>query len=97
MDKRREEEFANLKKLDRKELYFGERYYYIYAPWLNKLLCFLRRETDEIPGPIDNSNLLCPHFSNSLRSGATEIDYKKIVPPVWNYLHSIYEGGPEVR
>lgn len=98
LDKQRTNELDELKKLDRKELYFGERYHCIYSPWLKKLLQFLRGENDDIPGPIDNSSLLAFGSSDRLRIDAKEmIDYKKVAPPVWNFLFDIYGGGPLIK
>lgn len=56
-----------------------------YTQWHN----FIKKRTMDPPGPIDNSKLVPGQMQGS--------DYTEISEDVWNFFHSIYGGGPEIR
>ncbi len=69
---------------------------------------FLKETKNEIhPGKINNSDLVYDHkeFINSTIDGTTDYvirpdrkDYIKLVSKkIWDFLHSIYKGGPEIK
>jgi len=96
IEKRRTEEQSILQQLDRKELNFGESFNAISTAWLNKFRSFLHGKVDSIQPPIDNTPI-CQAGTNQLRYDISTSEYTKIVPPVWQYLHTVYRGGPEVK
>ena len=45
------------------------------------------------PGPIDNSRIMV--YRNGQHQLRLTADYGQLSPDMWNFLHSIYGGGPE--
>lgn len=45
------------------------------------------------PGPIDNSRIMV--HRNGQHQLRLTADYGQLSPDMWNFLHSIYGGGPE--
>lgn len=54
-----------------------------YSQWQN----FIQKRTSEPPGPIDNNKI---NLENNH-------EYAKVNEEIWNFFHSIYGGGPEIR
>uniref|UniRef100_A0A1A9WNC7 ubiquitinyl hydrolase 1 n=1 Tax=Glossina brevipalpis TaxID=37001 RepID=A0A1A9WNC7_9MUSC len=75
--------------------------YAISMSWLRKWQQFARGQTHKEPGPINNTSIvasgneLTQKFSpvRSVRLGS---DYAQLNASLWNFLHGIYGGGPEV-
>jgi len=63
-------------------------YYFVEINWVMKWLDFVRGESDDIPGPIDNTALL--------KGPVPKNGYRALNDSVWKYLFKIYGGGPEV-
>ncbi|KAI4466650.1 ubiquitin carboxyl-terminal hydrolase [Holotrichia oblita] len=63
-----------------------------YAAWLN----YVQRKTTEPPGPIDNGGKAAtvPYVISQQQ---LSYDYAEIGEDIWNFFHSIYGGGPELR
>lgn len=56
-----------------------------YTQWHN----FIKQRSLDPPGPIDNTKLIPSQMQNT--------DYTEVTEDVWNFFHSIYGGGPEIR
>ena len=80
--------------LDRKVLHYGEQWNYICSQWLRELKKFLKGESDTIQPPINNEQLV--GNTGRLKNSLSASQYKPIAPPVWDYLVSVYGGGPAV-
>ncbi|KAK7497015.1 hypothetical protein BaRGS_00011751 [Batillaria attramentaria] len=62
--------------------------------WFKEWEAFVRGKTDTPPGPIDNSRIATYRNGQSyLRSSS---DHGQLSRDMWNFLHSIYGGGPEL-
>jgi len=94
LDIRREEEYRKVLSLDRKVLHYGEQWNYICSQWLRELKKFLKGESDTIQPPINNEQLV--GNTGRLKNSLSASQYKPIAPPVWDYLVSVYGGGPAV-
>ncbi|XP_043941793.1 ubiquitin carboxyl-terminal hydrolase 33 [Protopterus annectens] len=62
--------------------------------WFREWEAFVKGKDSEPPGPIDNSKIAVNKAGHiTIRQGA---DSGQISEETWNFLHSIYSGGPEV-
>ncbi|XP_055055554.2 ubiquitin carboxyl-terminal hydrolase 20 isoform X1 [Misgurnus anguillicaudatus] len=62
--------------------------------WFREWENFVKGKDNEPPGPIDNSRIAVMKSGNiQLKQGA---DYGQISEETWQYLLSIYGGGPEI-
>ncbi|CAG0892429.1 unnamed protein product [Cyprideis torosa] len=62
--------------------------FYISRRWLNRFNTFAE------PGPIDNSDFLCPHGGLSEKTVPARNMILEVSQTVWEYLHSTFGGGP---
>ncbi|XP_073872378.1 ubiquitin carboxyl-terminal hydrolase 20 isoform X3 [Macaca fascicularis] len=69
--------------------------YCISMQWFREWEAFVKGKDNEPPGPIDNSRIAQVKGSGhvQLKQGA---DYGQISEETWNYLNSLYGGGPEI-
>ncbi|XP_054290322.1 ubiquitin carboxyl-terminal hydrolase 20-like isoform X1 [Macrosteles quadrilineatus] len=67
-------------------------YFAIAIGWYSQWENYVKGQTSEAPGPIDNSPLTTYDPSLTL-----DKDYIHVTVDQWALLHRIYEGGPEVR
>uniref|UniRef100_A0A8C7ZMZ5 Ubiquitin carboxyl-terminal hydrolase n=1 Tax=Oryzias sinensis TaxID=183150 RepID=A0A8C7ZMZ5_9TELE len=68
--------------------------YCISMQWFREWEGFVKGKDNDIPGPIDNSKITANKNGHlTLRQGA---DSGQISEETWNFLHSIYGGGPLV-
>ncbi|KAF6728104.1 Ubiquitin carboxyl-terminal hydrolase 33 [Oryzias melastigma] len=68
--------------------------YCISMQWFREWEGFVKGKDNDIPGPIDNSKITANKNGHlALRQGA---DSGQISEETWNFLHSIYGGGPLV-
>ncbi|KAG8437195.1 hypothetical protein GDO86_008041 [Hymenochirus boettgeri] len=68
--------------------------YCISMQWFREWEGFVKSKDSDPPGPIDNTKIgvtKCGHIT--LKQGA---DSGQISEETWNFLHSIYAGGPEI-
>lgn len=76
--------------------------------WYGQWKEFVRRGTTEPPGPIDNSKLVPSCMQSTeytevwkivviVNCKMQNICSFKVSEEVWNFFHSIYGGGPEIR
>lgn len=93
---RRKSEKETVEFHDRKNIYMGEQWHIVDFVWLSGLRRFLRGQSDEIPGPITNERIWDINRSQPKPDLKQGIDYMPVCPPVWNYLHSVYGGGPKI-
>ncbi|ELT95284.1 hypothetical protein CAPTEDRAFT_97991, partial [Capitella teleta] len=71
-----------------------EAVYAISLSWFKQWETFVRRKTDDPPGPIDNSKISITRNNHvHLR---TKSEYGQISDDMWFFLHDIYGGGPEI-
>ncbi|KAK2964408.1 putative Ubiquitin carboxyl-terminal hydrolase 20 [Blattamonas nauphoetae] len=72
------------------------RFVAIDAAWLDKWRKYVRRNTAyESPGPISNQNIATPSGQFN-QSSIPEKDYRVIPLPVYQALHALYGGGPQL-
>ncbi|XP_053551810.1 ubiquitin carboxyl-terminal hydrolase 20 [Bombina bombina] len=69
--------------------------YCISMQWFREWEAFVRGKDNDPPGPIDNSKVALTKSSGhvQLKQGA---DYGQISEETWNYLFSLYGGGPQI-
>ncbi|XP_067868283.1 ubiquitin carboxyl-terminal hydrolase 20 isoform X1 [Heterodontus francisci] len=68
--------------------------YCISMQWFREWEGFVKGKDNEPPGPIDNSKIAVIKSGHvQLKQGA---DYGQISEETWNYLFTIYGGGPEI-
>ncbi|XP_043914565.1 ubiquitin carboxyl-terminal hydrolase 20 isoform X2 [Protopterus annectens] len=68
--------------------------YCISMQWFREWEAFVKGKDNEPPGSIDNSKIAVLKGGHmQLKQGA---DYGQISVETWNYLYSIYGGGPEI-
>ncbi|XP_048469770.1 ubiquitin carboxyl-terminal hydrolase 20 isoform X4 [Rhincodon typus] len=68
--------------------------YCISMQWFREWEGFVKGKDNEPPGPIDNSKIAIIKGGHvQLKQGA---DYGQISEETWNYLFTIYGGGPEI-
>ncbi|KAG2461726.1 ubiquitin carboxyl-terminal hydrolase 33 [Polypterus senegalus] len=68
--------------------------YCISMQWFREWEGFVKGKDNEPPGPIDNTKIAVNKNGHiTLKQGA---DSGQISEETWNFLHSIYGGGPEV-
>lgn len=68
--------------------------YCISMQWFREWEGFVKGKEHEHPGPIDNTKIAIGKSNHlSLKQGA---DSGQISEETWNFLHSIYGGGPEI-
>uniref|UniRef100_A0A452HI52 Ubiquitin carboxyl-terminal hydrolase n=1 Tax=Gopherus agassizii TaxID=38772 RepID=A0A452HI52_9SAUR len=69
-------------------------FYCISMQWFREWEGFVKGKDSDPPGPIDNTKIAVTKCSNViLKQGA---DSGQISEETWNFLHSIYGGGPEI-
>lgn len=62
--------------------------------WFREWEGFVKGKDNEPPGPIDNSKIAVIKSGHvQLKQGA---DYGQISEETWNYLFTLYSGGPEI-
>ncbi|KAG9462410.1 hypothetical protein GDO78_014179 [Eleutherodactylus coqui] len=63
--------------------------------WFREWEAFVKGKDNDPPGPIDNSKVALTKSGGHVqpKQGA---DYGQISEETWNYLFSIYGGGPEI-
>ncbi|XP_068228598.1 ubiquitin carboxyl-terminal hydrolase 20-like isoform X1 [Palaemon carinicauda] len=63
--------------------------FYVSKQWVNKFNTFAE------PGPIDNSDFLCPHGGVQPQKASYVADLVMLLNQgVWEYLHQVFGGGP---
>ncbi|XP_063587486.1 ubiquitin carboxyl-terminal hydrolase 20-like isoform X5 [Penaeus indicus] len=63
--------------------------FYVSKQWVNKFNTFAE------PGPIDNSDFLCPHGGVQPQKASYVEDLVMLLyQGVWEYLHQVFGGGP---
>ncbi|KAK6484278.1 ubiquitin carboxyl-terminal hydrolase 33-like isoform X2 [Huso huso] len=68
--------------------------YCISMQWFREWEGFVKGKDNEPPGPVDNTKIAVNKSGHiTLKQGA---DSGQISEETWNFLHSIYGGGPEV-
>ncbi|KAF7996250.1 hypothetical protein HCN44_001882 [Aphidius gifuensis] len=66
-----------------------ELIFYVSKQWINRFNTFSE------PGPIDNSDFLCPHGGvNPMRSKSIDKLSRPLPQAVWEYLYNTFGGGP---
>ncbi|KAM9325341.1 ubiquitin carboxyl-terminal hydrolase 20 [Gastrophryne carolinensis] len=69
--------------------------YCISMQWFREWEAFVKGKDNDPPGPIDNSKVALTK-SGGLVQPKQGADYGQISEETWNYLFSIYGGGPEI-
>lgn len=73
----------------------GGVWYPIEIRWYNVWASYAETNTERPTGPVDNSSLGHDEAPLKLRKDLVEdVDYKLVPQQVWEYLLSIYSGGP---
>jgi len=93
LEQRRKEEKETVQSLSRHE---KSVWYLIDAQWWNKWQTFCMGYEKEPPGPITNGRLI-RRDGKPVKGLSPLQDYKGVNSAVWNYLHSIYGGYPEIK
>ncbi|ETO21681.1 hypothetical protein RFI_15526 [Reticulomyxa filosa] len=62
--------------------------------WANKWRKWISGESQQPPGPLDNSNIAGEN--HMLKKDVTKEDYIFMSTPMWMFLHEVYGGGPKV-
>ena len=98
LERRRRKEASELAALDTTEIAPGQHWYMLSQNWLSQWLKF--RSGGDVPGPIDNSDLLLPSLQDSSprpRPGLVRGQhYRGMNEAVWTYLFRAYGGGPAI-
>uniref|UniRef100_A0A8C8RFJ5 Ubiquitin carboxyl-terminal hydrolase n=1 Tax=Pelusios castaneus TaxID=367368 RepID=A0A8C8RFJ5_9SAUR len=69
-------------------------FYCISMQWFREWEGFVKGKDSDPPGPVDNTKIAVTKFGNVvLKQGA---DSGQISEETWNFLQSIYGGGPEI-
>jgi len=97
LNERKKREHDTINKIDIKRLDIGEYWYLIDTYWLRKWQAYLNSSdsNEPHPGPISNHSLLKKDGTPKLYLQKLD-HYKGAHPQVWNYLFSIYGGGPPI-
>ncbi|XP_018420260.1 PREDICTED: ubiquitin carboxyl-terminal hydrolase 20 [Nanorana parkeri] len=69
--------------------------YCISMQWFREWEAFVKGKDNDSPGPIDNSKVALTK-SGGLIQPKQGADYGQISEETWNYLFTIYGGGPEI-
>ncbi|KAL4608275.1 ubiquitin carboxyl-terminal hydrolase 33 [Arapaima gigas] len=96
LDKRRKAELDMFVRLNKafQEEESPAVIYCISMQWFRDWEAFVKGKDSDLPGPIDNTKIAVNKNGHlSLRQGA---DSGQISEETWNFLHSIYGGGPVV-
>uniref|UniRef100_A0A8D1DB06 Ubiquitin carboxyl-terminal hydrolase n=1 Tax=Sus scrofa TaxID=9823 RepID=A0A8D1DB06_PIG len=96
IEKRRKTELEIFIRLNRafQEEDSPATFYCISMQWFREWESFVKGKDGDPPGPIDNTKIAITKCGNvTLRQGA---DSGQISEETWNFLQSIYGGGPEV-
>lgn len=97
LTRRREEELSNFIKLHEaftNHLSWTGDIYYISLAWFNQWEAFVKAKEQDPPGPIDNKPIAIikdGYVFNRPGGGSAQISEE-----TWKFLHSIYDGGPEI-
>jgi ubiquitin carboxyl-terminal hydrolase 20/33 len=105
--KRREKWDVQSQKVEEKcddgEMKEEEVSFVVPVPWIEKWQKFASGQSDEIPGPIDNTTLLVSTektttgevpWKRNIKKG---IHFRLLDPLIWDYLYKIYGGGPILK
>eukprot|EP01116_Phalansterium_solitarium_P005627 TRINITY_DN1744_c0_g1_i1.p1 TRINITY_DN1744_c0_g1~~TRINITY_DN1744_c0_g1_i1.p1 ORF type:complete len:901 (+),score=200.55 TRINITY_DN1744_c0_g1_i1:82-2784(+) len=95
LHERRQREYREIMELDRREVLPSESWHLIGVPWLRKWHDFVDG-ADEVPGPINNNELLNEDGVTPLDNLVAGRHYRGLVPPVWDRFMAIYGGGPPI-
>jgi hypothetical protein len=72
-----------------------ELWHFIDSKWLQQFRASVfHRTSDEFPGPISNNNLLEQEVPKSGLKAS--IDYRGVIPPVWDIMVRKFGGGPNI-
>uniref|UniRef100_A0A8C4J1Y8 Ubiquitin carboxyl-terminal hydrolase n=1 Tax=Dromaius novaehollandiae TaxID=8790 RepID=A0A8C4J1Y8_DRONO len=96
IEKRRKNELEMFIRLNRafQEEESPSTFYCISMQWFREWEGFVKGKDSEPPGPIDNAKIAVTKCGNVvLKQGA---DSGQISEETWNFLQSIYGGGPEI-
>uniref|UniRef100_A0A8B9PRW1 Ubiquitin carboxyl-terminal hydrolase n=1 Tax=Apteryx owenii TaxID=8824 RepID=A0A8B9PRW1_APTOW len=96
IEKRRKNELEMFIRLNRafQEEESPSTFYCISMQWFREWEGFVKGKDSEPPGPIDNAKIAVTKCGNIvLKQGA---DSGQISEETWNFLQSIYGGGPEI-
>ncbi|XP_031574370.1 ubiquitin carboxyl-terminal hydrolase 20-like [Actinia tenebrosa] len=93
LDRRRDEEVENFKKLYQ-QFPAAENVdvYCISMKWFRQWEAFVKGREEDPPGPIDNRNIIT--VRDNTRILKSNADYDQVSLETWNYLNGIYAGGP---
>ena len=91
---KRAREEGDVTRLDSTKIGDGQVWYLICSDWLRRWHAF--KAGGEPPGPITNDRLVLPDGTprENLRKA---LDYRGVNGDVWNYLFTIYGGGPVIQ
>lgn len=64
--------------------------------WFRKWQSFARGETNDEPGPINNTTIALQTDTIPVRNVKQGSDYAQINWKLWKFFHNIYGGGPEI-
>ncbi|KAF2984408.1 hypothetical protein EK904_003352 [Melospiza melodia maxima] len=96
IEKRRKNELEMFIRLNRafQEEESPSTFYCISMHWFREWEGFVKGKDSDPPGPIDNAKIAVTKCGNAvLKQGA---DSGQISEETWNFLQSIYGGGPEI-
>uniref|UniRef100_A0A6G1RDT9 ubiquitinyl hydrolase 1 n=1 Tax=Hypotaenidia okinawae TaxID=2861861 RepID=A0A6G1RDT9_9GRUI len=96
IEKRRKNELEMFIRLNRafQEEESPPTFYCISMQWFREWEGFVKGKDSDPPGPIDNAKIAVTKCGNAvLKQGA---DSGQISEETWNFLQSIYGGGPEI-
>ncbi|XP_075567236.1 ubiquitin carboxyl-terminal hydrolase 33 isoform X3 [Pelecanus crispus] len=96
IEKRRKNELEMFIRLNRafQEEESPSTFYCISMQWFREWEGFVKGKDSDPPGPIDNAKIAVTKCGNAvLKQGA---DSGQISEETWNFLQSIYGGGPEI-
>ncbi|GFN91413.1 ubiquitin carboxyl-terminal hydrolase 20 [Plakobranchus ocellatus] len=72
----------------------AEVVYAINMAWFREWEAFVKEKTDTPPGPIENSRIIV--YRNGQPSLRPTSDHGQLSRDMWQFLHRIYGGGPEL-
>lgn len=69
----------------------NQQMYAVSLSWFSQWDAYVKGQTADPPGPIENSNITFHEFTPTQGK-----DYIQVTAEQWNMLHRIYGGGPEI-
>ena len=96
MEERRKNEHKNVSLFDSKPKTENESFYLIDIEWIHSWTHFIWSENLPPPGPITNHHLLMPNQVDLKSDIQLKKHYRLIRKETWEYLLSIYGGGPPI-